>query len=162
MSFIFFFLPLSKIRFFLLFNFFLLSHGICTTNRTHQEIQCLPYAGILYIFSFSFLTQCVELWPLNHSFLSITLGTTQQRAGPVKRVQLQLSGSNLQQTTKYRSKSPGGNKQGTRQIPQSLRWLNRKSSDLKRHQFIPRHQETWSWWQVQFPQGLEETPCKKL
>ena len=50
------------------------------------------------------------------------------------------------------SKTPGDNRQGTRRTSQGPRRLNRKSSDL-RSQFTPRHQETWSWWQVQYPPG---------
>ena len=76
----------------------------------------------------------------------------QQTAGSVKGVQLKLSGSNLQLTTQSHSKTPGDNKQGTRQSPQGPRRINGKSSDLrlKGYQFTPRHQETRSWWQVQF------------
>ena len=86
-------------------------------------------------------------------FYDWTVFTMHQTAGPVKRVQLQLSGSNLQPTTQSHSKTQGDDKQGTRQIPQGPKSLNGKSSDLRGRQFNPRHQETWSWWQVQFPSG---------
>ena len=51
--------------------------------------------------------------------------TMQQTAGPVKRMQLQLPGSHLQPTTQSHSKTPGDNKQGTRQNPQGPRdhWI---------------------------------------
>ena len=87
-------------------------------------------------------------------FLSVF--TMQHTAGPVKRVQLQLSGSNLQPTTQSHSKTPRHNKPGMRQSPQGPRRLNGKFSDLRGRQFTPRHQETWSWWQVQFtPRDLK-------
>ena len=82
--------------------------------------------------------------------MSLFLYTMQQTPGPVKRVHLQLSGSNLQPTTQSHSKTPWDNK--------GPRRLNGKCSDLTGCQFTPRHQETWN----NFPHGLEEAPYWKL
>ena len=64
----------------------------------------------------------------------------QQTAGPVKRVQLQLSGSNLQPTTQSHSKTPGDNKQGTRQSREEAQWevfrpkgVASSLQDIKKH-----------------------------
>ena len=105
--------------------------------------------------NFRSLALMVWVWrcPKDSVQMDHHVDTMQQTAGPVKRVQLQLSGSNLQPTTQSHSKTPGDNKQGTRPRPQGPRRLNGKYSDLKGRRFTPRHQETRSWWQVQFTQG---------